>query len=231
MFSLGAVDNCPYTSRGHNMQRKKIALYLLSVTLLCLFCYYFIDRQLVWFLANHHSRDLFVLKIMANHIPNVIGSIVFLFYIYLAFHIEKDLLNQTETKLLVMCNSIVVSIFLKDILKWVFGRSWASTFICNNPSLIDNHVYGFHWFHQDTAFQSFPSGHTTLIFSFTTSMWFLFPTLRWIWSLLALMVVMGQLGLYYHFVSDVIAGAALGGFVAICNYRYWVRHKNHAKMH
>ena len=61
-------------------------------------------------------------------------------------------------------------------------------------------------------------------------MWFLFPTLRWLWSILAAMVVIGQLTLYYHFFSDVLAGAALGSVVAICNYRYWVQSQFSARL-
>jgi len=209
-----------------SMQTKKMVLFLLLIIALCILSYYFIDRQLVWWLVSHHSRDFYLLKIIANQIPNIVGAFVFFFYIYLAISLYKYSLNETNTKLVVMCNSIVIAIFLKDVLKLVFGRFWTSTFTCNNPSLIDNNVYGFNWFNQEHAFASFPSGHATLIFSFSTSMWFLFPTLRWVWSLLAAMVAMGQISMYYHFVSDVLAGAALGGLVAIYNYHYWLRSKH-----
>ena len=165
--------------------------------LLCTFSYYFIDRQLVQFLVDSHSRNLYSLNIMANQIPNAIGGFVFLFYIYVAIRLGKSTLGKTSSKLVVMCNSIVITVFLKDILKFLFGRYWIATFNCNNPSLIGNHVYGFNWFTHGTAFESFPSGHAAFIFSFSTSMWLLFPSLRWIWSLLAGLVVIGQMGMYY----------------------------------
>jgi len=212
------------------MQIKKIVTCLLLTILLCTLSYHFVDRQLVWFFSSHHTHDLFFLKIMADHIPNAIGAFIALFYLYFVFRIDKPNSNKTETKLLILCNAVVIALFFKDLLKWVFGRSWASTFICNNPSLLEHHVYQFHWFHPGAVFNSFPSGHATLMFSFSTSMWFLFPKLRWIWSLLTAMVVIAQLSLYYHFVSDVLAGAALGSFVALCNYRYWVRHQISAKI-
>lgn len=102
------------------------------------------------------------------------------------------------------------TIFLKDFLKFIFARYWAETFVCNNPSLLKNQVYGFNWFKLDVAYTSFPSGHTTVIAAFATSMWFSFPKLRLLWLMLPLLVMFGQISMYYHFVSDVIAGAMLG---------------------
>ena len=198
----------------------KIIGFLLLIVLITL-SYYWIDRQLVWFLVAHDSRQLFGLKFMANDITHPIGAFVFLFYIYFAIRLEKLLLNKTDKKLIIMCNSIVITVFLKDILKMVFGRYWADTFICNNPSLVHNDVYGFNGFTTGDTFASFPSGHAAFIFSFSTSMWILFPKLRWLWCLLAALVVIGQAGMYYHFISDILAGAALGTVVAIYNYRYW----------
>ena len=220
------------------MDTKKIVICTLLLIVSCTLSYYFLDKQLVWLFSGHHTRDLSFLRIMSDYIPNAIGAFIALFYIYFVFQMRSvkhsepaDKPRHSELrKLLIMCNAVVIALFLKDTLKWVFGRSWASTFICNNPSLLEHHVYGFHWFRSGAVFNSFPSGHATIAFSFSTSMWFLFPTLRWLWSILAAMVVIGQLTLYYHFFSDVLAGAALGSVVAICNYRYWVQSQFSARL-
>ena len=98
----------------------------------------------------------------------------------------------------------------------MFGRYWPATFTCHNPSLIDNHVYGFNWFNTGAAYASFPSGHATFIFSFAAVLWSVFPKLRWLACLLCLLVISGQIVMYYHFVSDIIAGAILGTLVGIC---------------
>lgn len=205
------------------MQIKKALVYLLVLISLLALSYYFIDRQLVWFLAKHHSRDFGVLKSLANDIPAAIGAFVFFFYIYFAIKLTNNALNTFDKKIIVMCNTIVAAEFIKDVLKGIFGRYATGTFICNNQSLINNDAYGFEWFAKGTAFSSFPSGHTTLIFSFAVSMSLLFPKQRWLWCMLPILVVIGQLGMYYHFVSDILAGAALGSIVAICNYRYSVQ--------
>lgn len=119
-----------------------------------------------------------------------------------------------------MCNSIAIGILLKDIFKIIFGRYWANSFICNNPSFLENGVYGFNWFTNGPAYTSFPSGHATLIFAFAVSMWILYPKFRWIWVILPVCVVVGQVGMYFHFLSDVIAGGLLGSLSALLNIKY-----------
>lgn len=47
-----------------------------------------------------------------------------------------------------------------------------------------------------------------------TVIWLVYPRLRWLAGLLMLLMVIGQVGLYYHFLSDTIAGATLGYLVA-----------------
>jgi membrane-associated phospholipid phosphatase len=44
-----------------------------------------------------------------------------------------------------------------------------------------------------------------------TVLWLTYPKFRWLYGTLVALVVIGLIGLDYHFVSDVIAGACLGG--------------------
>lgn len=200
-------------------------ILFLSLTIgLIIFCYYYIDRQVVWFLAKHNSRDFVFLRILANDIINCIWLSIVIFYVYTAIQLQRN--RPINKKLMLVSNSIVITIFLKDALKMVFGRYWAATFTCHNPSLLDNHVYGFNWLKQSSAYASFPSGHASMIFAFSTSLWFLFPRLRTLWVLIATLVLIGQIGMYYHFVSDIIAGAALGFMVASLHIKY-VKYATH----
>ncbi len=194
-----------------------IHLFYLSVISACLIVlsYLFIDRQTVWFLAAHHSRHLPGLKLCANTITDILKKLIVLYYIYYFLKKFSRKVGNLDKKLVLTCNAVAIGQFLKEFLKYVFGRCWPETWVCHNPSLLNGHAYGFHWFTSGSTYASFPSGHATFIFSFAASMWFLFPKLRWLWALLAALVTIGQVGMYYHFVSDVMAGALLGTLVGV----------------
>lgn len=196
-----------------------IPFLFVSITLIVI-CFYCIDKPVVYFLVQHHSRQYSILKIMANDIVSILTAVIFFYYLYFAIRLLQKTRTRFEKKLLICCNTVVIALFMRTIFKMIFGRFWTATFICNNPSLVKNQAYGFNWFKVGTAYGSFPSGHTTFIFAFSVSLWFLFPKLRWLWVLLILAVIVGQIGMYYHFISDVIAGAVLGTLVAVFVHRY-----------
>ncbi len=54
---------------------------------------------------------------------------------------------------------------------YVFGRDWPETWIDNNPSLIRDGAYGFHPFHGNSAYGSFPSGHTARTLAVAAVVW------------------------------------------------------------
>ena len=191
---------------------RSLILLIISATLI-LISYFYIDKPLVWFLYAHHARQITALYWLANGINNTLIPLIFIYFIYYFIRSSFFLPTMFDKKLLIGCNAVVISIFLKDVLKFIFARYWAATFVCNNPSLLENQVYGFNWFKSGVAYTSFPSGHTTAIVAFAASMWFLFPKLRFVWLVMPLLVMFGQISMYYHFVSDVIAGATLGALV------------------
>lgn len=194
--------------------------FILLTIILIIVSYHYIDRTLVTYLVTHHSRHIRLLKHLANDVISIIIVFTILFYAYFLIAFTRQTFNTFDKKLMISCNAIVITIFLKDGLKTVFGRPWADTFICNNPSFLKDHLYGFHWFTNSPTFASFPSGHAAVISAFATSFWLLFPRLRLLWCTLAGLVIVGQVGMYYHFLSDVIAGMALGTIVGIYTYLY-----------
>lgn len=193
---------------------------LLLTAILVVICYFWLDRQLVWWLVAHDTRRYSLLKILANDITLLLTILIALFYLSFVVKLSLNRLNLFDRKFVIVCNAVVTGQFVKALLEPIFGRYWTGTFICNNPSLLNNHVYGFNWFTTGSAFQSFPSGHTTFIISFSVTLWLLFPCLRWLWALLSALVIVGQLGMYYHFASDIFAGVFLGALIAYCHYTY-----------
>ena len=120
---------------------------------------------------------------------------------------------------LLVCLTTLAAVEAKDVLKFAFGRQWPETWVNNNPSWIGTHAYGFHPFHGGAGWASFPSGHTTAITAPCAALW---PhARRWRPALAALpcLVAVGLIGADFHFLSDCIAGAALGaasaGFVRL----------------
>ncbi len=119
-------------------------------------------------------------------------------------------LTPGERTALTMALSLAVAAFLKEWLKYVFGRAWPDTWIDHNPSLIHDHVYGFFWLQRGPGFHAFPSGHTTLTFAALVPAWRNHPRARLPVAAACLLVVTGLLWLDYHFLGDIAAGAALG---------------------
>jgi membrane-associated phospholipid phosphatase len=111
--------------------------------------------------------------------------------------------------------AVCAAVMIKDQLKWAFGRTWPETWVQNNPSYIKDGVYGFFPFHGGQGWYSFPSGHTTLICAAMAVFWIRWPRFRALYAAAVAAVVIGLLGADYHWVSDILAGAALGAAVGL----------------
>jgi len=90
----------------------------------------------------------------------------------------------------------------------------------HNPSLIGNDEYGFHPFAREKHgeggwYDSFPSGHTTRTVAIAAVYWVAYPRWRWLGVLATAAVVVGLIGMNYHFVGDTVAGAFVGGLVGV----------------
>ncbi|GAB3630322.1 hypothetical protein PTE30175_03607 [Pandoraea terrae] len=113
--------------------------------------------------------------------------------------------------------AVVSASFAKLALKFIFGRTWPETWVHNNPSFIANGVFEFRLFAGgDAAYSAFPSGHLSLLLACCTVIAVRHPRLRLLCALAIVLTAFGQVGANFHWVSDVLAGAALGIAVAQC---------------
>lgn len=103
-----------------------------------------------------------------------------------------------------------LTIAAKDMLKAFAGRTWPETWVDGNPSLIRDGVYGFHPFHGGAGWSSFPSGHTAAIAAVIGVLWWRQPRHRPLWAALVALTALGLLCGNIHFLSDILAGGALG---------------------
>jgi membrane-associated phospholipid phosphatase len=122
----------------------------------------------------------------------------------------------------VLCSiSLIVGETTKSLLKFVFGRLWADTWVQNNPSFLHDGAYGFNFFHGGAGYASFPSGHTAATCAVISVLWMLYPKLRPLFALAVLAVAVGLIGANYHFLSDVIAGGFVGSSTGWMTVALW----------
>lgn len=106
-----------------------------------------------------------------------------------------------------MVLSMLLSGALIHLLKFTSGRIRPEDMLNT-----DTPLYGFYPFSGE---QSFPSGHSQAIFSAMVALGILFPRHRWWFIGIATMVAFSRVATYQHFLSDVIAGSAIGTLVTL----------------
>lgn len=180
-------------------------------------CYLWVDRPVAWFVHNHEiaawdrehgnilKRITDVPDWAEDAAPATIVICALLMLAWPNWHCPRAV--GTTAILLILSDR------LKDQLKFVLGRTWPDTWIDNNPSLIQNDVYGFHPFTGGIAYASSPSGHTTVTVAAMSVLWVAYPRLRVLWVALSVTEGVALVSLNYHFVGDVVGGAFLG---ALC---------------
>ncbi|MGY3804194.1 phosphatase PAP2 family protein [Pigmentibacter ruber] len=181
--------------------------------------YYFIDAPLVRWIHAAGINKVSFFNIL-THIPDVIIAFLILFFLFFILFFKRYEKQKLFNVLFIAMASVAVSTHIKDFLKFIFARYWPNTWIDNNPSLLVNNVYGFQFFEKGTAYQSFPSGHTTVTFAFFSVLIYFYPKYKIIFLIPCLLLGLGQVLMHYHFLSDVIAGGLLGWMVAVIFCRF-----------
>lgn len=190
--------------------KKIIWTFLIGIVLIAL-CYLYVDKPAADFAFNHHlERFSWWLKWPTY-------TLVIIFFVTAISIILTTIrwcarvkVSHFEHVFFVASINTWITAKFKDILKYTFGRTWPATWTNNNPSWLNNHVYGFHFFHGGGGYASFPSGHMTVTLALITVLWIHFPKWRPLFAIIALSEAVALIGLYYHFVSDVLAGSLLG---------------------
>lgn len=119
-------------------------------------------------------------------------------------------LSRLGTCALLCSLSLVIAVITKSQLKFVFGRTWPSTWANDNPSFLHDGAYGFNFLHGGLQCASFPSGHAAMACAVIAVLWIYYPTWKVLYVLAVLAVAVGLVGANYHFLSDVIAGGFVG---------------------
>jgi membrane-associated phospholipid phosphatase len=166
----------------------------------------------MWISENHfRSYDTFN---YLSHIPEIFLAVVPIIYFIIVIKFSLNRWSFIDQHLLMFANGIAITQFFKVFFKFLFGRYWPETWRDNNPSLINDNQYGFHPFHKGVSYESFPSGHAATLLAAITILWFIYPPLRWLYTLVTLAGIIGVLGMNFNFVSDILAGGILGYVIA-----------------
>lgn len=174
--------------------------------------YFFVDRQVAWFVYDHRIYHINVLRWLT--LPEPIAQTWSpLALALLACRRARGPLYRCEVTLFAACVALIIADQFRESLQTPFSRLWPDTWIDNNPSLIRNDEFGFFPFHGGAGYASFPSGHTARALAALAVLWIAYPRLRWISVTLAAIFGGSLIGMNYHFVSDVIAGGFLGAIV------------------
>lgn len=192
---------------------RRIALWLIALALTAAFCAISVawfDRPIAFFVHRELGQP-FLLTQLPRISEWLVGAASVVFVLLGLRGLTGRPLSRLEAVILLCALSIIVSAALKNELKFVFGRTWPETWIGNNPSLIRDGVYGFNFFHHGRAYESFPSGHTAAVISGMSVLWLCYRRARVLCAVAISLVIIGLIGSDFHFLSDVVAGAFVGG--------------------
>ncbi|HVT28777.1 MAG TPA: phosphatase PAP2 family protein [Lacipirellulaceae bacterium] len=209
-----ASNHTKRTSRGDfRLLLRRSFVAIAACTFAVVFCYYFIDRPVAFFVHNHRIARFEEFRWLTEP-PPLVQSWSPLVLIALIIRRAGGPWRRWEHVLFLACVSVIVADQFRQSLGDLCGRYWPETWHDNNPSLIGTGAYGFHPFQVGDDIGSFPSGHATRILAFAAIFWLAIPRWRWFYPVLALPMLIALVAMDYHFVGDVIAGSVLGTIVA-----------------
>ena len=168
-----------------------------------------IDRQAANYFRAHLDRPLwragFKITDWAKGGPWIVGALV----VYLAMQAwmewrgETPFLRAMSDYSLALLASFVVGSAVLHAIKIFLGR--------RRPRDDAEHgLYGFTFFTWQLQYDSFPSGHSMTVFCVAVVLCAALPALAPLWLLIALFFGVLRAFLTTHFLSDVMAGAAIG---------------------
>jgi membrane-associated phospholipid phosphatase len=171
-----------------------------------------LDQPIVFFV--HRNVTVKALFIWLQRLPVALPVVSLFILAWCGFwSLMGRPLSRIQRVALACTISFVTTNLISNQLKYAFGRTWPDTWIENNPSLIQNGVFGFNPFHGGIGFAAFPSGHAAGLCSMMAVLWWAYPTWRPIYIACVVATAIGLIGANYHFLSDVLAGIFVGSFV------------------
>ena len=188
---------------------QNFCILLVIAGVVTIVCYFWLDQPLAFFLHRNIADKTVFVWLQRFTVAFPLLSSFILAWCGLWTLMDRPF-SRVQSVALTCSISFISTSLITSQLKYAFGRTWPNTWIENNPSLIQNGVFGFNPFHGGLGFASFPSGHAAAICSVMTVLWWSCPNWRPIYVACVAAVVFGLIGANYHFLSDILSGMFLG---------------------
>lgn len=184
------------------MKVSLLVKYTITTSLVAIYSYFFLDRPIAQWSAHYcvgkYNYFFVAVTQLGVSTPYLIGSALLLFYFY---YIKKSIYLSHHA--LFIFTAVALSGIVADIIKIIVARF-------RPCMLFEKGLYGFDFFHRNSALNSFPSGHTATVFAlamYISLYWPRWAVLGWI---IAIAVGVSRVLLTMHYLSDVLAGAIVG---------------------
>lgn len=195
--------------REHVKWQPQYAFIILTILLLVMtyVVYRYWDSSLALFV----HREYPIIKktwlnrtvILSNWLIAASGIYLVVFFIY---WLIVGVVYTLPRKLFYIANVVALSYALNIVLKHVFGRITIYSFIAKQSS-------GFNWL-EGGPNTGFPSTHTSIVVGGMCAIAIVFPKIKYLAYLVALIVALSIFTMGSHFLSDIIAGTLEGILLA-----------------
>jgi membrane-associated phospholipid phosphatase len=203
----GQTQSTPSQQHYVTLRNWCIALAITAAGVLV--SYLWLDQPIAFFVQQNITDKTIFVWLQRLFLAFLLLSFLILLWCGLWTLMDRTF-SHAQSIALACSTSFIAANFITNQLKYAFGRTWPNTWIENNPSLIQNGIYGFNPFHGGPGFASFPSGHVAAVCAVVTVLWSPYPILRPICVACAAAIAIGLIGANYHFLSDILGGIFVG---------------------
>jgi membrane-associated phospholipid phosphatase len=172
-------------------------------------CYFWLDQPIAFFIHRNVTNKTIFVWLQRLPVAFLLLSSFVLAWCGLWTLMERPF-SRVQSVGIACTISFIATNLITNQLKYAFGRTWPETWIENNPSLVQNGVFGFNPFHGGLGFASFPSGHLAGVCAVMAVLWWSYTRLRPVYIACVAAVAIGLIGANYHFLSDILSAIFVG---------------------
>ena len=196
-------------------QQRKPYLAALLLTLSCALAWSFADLPVARYF---HELDAPAMRAFFKGVTKLgesqwylVGGLV----LFLLFRTRRPPLGWSG---LFLFMSVALSGIAANIFKFFIGKARPKLYFREG-------FFGIEPFQVEHAWTSFPSGHSATAFSLAMALALLLPRGRHLFLAIGALIALSRVWLYQHYVSDIIAGSALGAVTSLYLYNRYYKNK------